>query len=73
MGAGFEQLKIHTFRVNRAVREKSEHVAVVRAKPMAALRPLANEEAQPRQRGAIGAVCLERIGDTRWIQKGKWP
>jgi prevent-host-death family protein len=57
---GVRELKNHTSRVIRAVREEmSEYVVTLRGEPVAVLRPLTEEEAQRLRRVEIDAALAE--------------
>lgn len=57
---GVRELKNHTSRVIRAVREEmSEYVVTLRGEPVAVLRPLTEEEAQRLRQGEIDAALAE--------------
>ncbi len=57
---GVRELKNHTSRVIRAVREEmSEYVVTLRGEPVAVLRPLTEEEAQRLRRIEIDAALDE--------------
>jgi prevent-host-death family protein len=57
---GVRELKNHTSRVIRAVREEmSEYVVTLRGEPVAVLRPLTEEEAQRLRQVEIDAALAE--------------
>ena len=57
---GVRELKNHTSRVIRAVREEmSEYVVTLRGEPVAVLRPLTDEEVQRLRQVEIGAALAE--------------
>lgn len=57
---GVRELKNHTSRVIRAVREEmSEYVVTLRGEPVAVLRPLTEEEAQRLRQAEINTALAE--------------
>ena len=61
---GVRELKNHTSRVIRAVREEmSEYVVTLRGEPVAVLRPLTEEETQRLRRGETEAALADLLSE----------
>ena len=61
---GVRELKNHTSRVIRAVREEmSEYVVTLRGEPVALLRPLTEEETQRLGRGETEAAVADLLSE----------
>jgi len=65
---GVRELKNHTSRVIRAVREElSEYVVTLRGEPVAVLRPLTEEETQRLHQAELDAAVDEMKGLAREV------